>query len=96
MIKMRIFKQKKYKILIFSIVIYMAVFNLLYASYSFFQTPLAGYIFYVTECLLISFFLWNLKKENLKPFIKTVINIAFISFSIAWPVAFVLDLMDKM
>ena len=93
---MGVFKQRKYKILIFSIVIYMFVFNILYASYNFFQTPLAGYIFYVTECLLISFFLWNLRKEKLKPLIKTVIDIAFISFSIVWPVAFVLDLMDKM
>lgn len=92
---MRIFEQKKYKIFILSIIVYMAVFNLLYASYNFFQTALAGYIFYITECLLISFFLWNLRKENLKPFIKTVINIVFIAFSIVWPVAFVLDVISR-
>lgn len=92
---MKIFKEKKYKVFIFSIVVYMAVFNLLYARYDIFQTTLVGYIFCITESLLISFFLYNLRKENLKPFIKTVINIVFIAFSIVWPVAFVLDVIGR-
>lgn len=89
---MKILNQKKYRMLIGAIVILMAVFTLLYNSYSIFQTPWISDLYYIIEGSLVWIFLFNLRKENLKPAAKIITNLFFVLVTIAFPVAFILDM----
>lgn len=89
---MKILNQKKYKILIGTIVILMAVFQLLYDSYNLFRTPLLGYLHYIVIGSLIWTFLFFLRKENLKPVAKAITNLFFVVITVVFPLAFILDM----
>lgn len=89
---MKILNQKKYRILIGTIIILMAVFKLLYNYYSIFQTPLLGYLHYIVIGSLIWTFLFFLRKENLKPAAKGIANLFFVLVTVVFPLAFILDM----
>lgn len=89
---MKILNQKKYKILIATIVILMAVFQLLYDSYNLFRTPLIGNLHYIVIGSLVWTLLFFLRKENLKPAAKAITNLFFVLVTVAFPLAFILEM----
>lgn len=89
---MKILNQKKYRILIGTIIILMAVFTLLYNSYNIFRVSWIGDLYYIIEGSLVWIFLFFLRKENLKPAAKGIANLFFVLVTVVFPLAFILDM----
>lgn len=92
---MEIFSQKKYKLLVSSIVILAAVSVILDDFYGIFQILWISDLYYIVEVSLVWVFLFFLRKENFKSVGKTIINFIFVLITVVSPLAFILDLVMR-
>ena len=92
---MKVFNQKKYMLLIGSFVILEVIFTILDDYYGLLRTAWIGDLYYIVGGALIWIFLFLLRKENFKTVGKVIINLIFVAVTIAFPLAFVLDLVTR-
>lgn len=92
---MKVFNQKKYMLLIGSFVILEVIFTILDDYYGLLRTAWIGDLYYIVGGSLVWTFLFFLRKENFKTVGKIIVNFIFVLVTIAFPSAFILDLVTR-
>lgn len=89
---MKILNQKKYKILIGTIISLILLFEILNYCYQIYQITWISNIYLVATGVPIWLFLWFLKKEKLTLIRKVIVNFFFILISFVYPAVLILSL----